>query len=131
MRPILAIALLLAACGPKKQTAIEDIPKMKDLGDVMGVQAKAMDPLFKKASQTAFTDDEWAKIADAAARLSATTAKVKESFSKGEEFVALDMQLADQARKLGDAAQSKNVADTAKLIGDIKDTCKACHKKFR
>jgi cytochrome c556 len=131
MRPILAIALLLAACGPKKVASVEDVAQMKDLGDVMKVQDGAIWPLTKKASQTSFTDDEWAKIADGAARLAVTTKKVKESFSKGAEFDALDMQLADQARKLGDAAQSKNAADTGKLLGDIRETCKTCHKKFR
>jgi cytochrome c556 len=130
MKRILGIALLLAACGPKKQVQVNEIATMKDLGDVMKVQAQAMDPLFKKADQTSFTDDEWMRIADSAARIAATTTKVKE-FSKGKGFDDLDMQLADQARKLGDAAQAKNAADAAKLLGEMKATCKSCHKQFR
>ncbi len=130
MKRILGIVLLLAACGPKKAMEVNQIAQLKDLGDVMKVQAQAMDPLFKKADQTSFTDDEWAKISDSAARVSATTTKVKD-FSKGKGFDDLNLQLADQARRLADAAQAKNAGDAAKLLGEMKATCKTCHKQFR
>lgn len=130
MKRILAIALLLTACGPKKAVGVADIPQLKDLGEVMKVQSQAMDPLFKKAEQTSFTDEEWFKISDSAARISATTNKVRE-FSKGKGFDELNAQLADQARKLSDAAIAKNAADAAKLLGEMKQTCKSCHKQFR
>jgi hypothetical protein len=131
MKNLLVVAILLAACGPKKQLEIADIPKLKDLGEVMSAQAQAMDPLFKKTDQASFADAEWVMIADSAARVQATAAKVKESFGKGGEFDRLDLQLADQARRLADAAQAKNAADAGKLLGEMKATCKACHKKFR
>ena len=42
-----------AACGPpKKQTPVEEIPKLTKLEDVMDNQATVMDPLFKKIGQT-------------------------------------------------------------------------------
>jgi cytochrome c556 len=121
----------LVACGPPvKNTPVEEIPKLTKLTDVMDNQATAMDPLFKKIGQTTFTDADWAAITAAAARVQATSLKIKD-FSKGAEFDALAMKLNQQATELSNSYASKDAAAANTALGNMKATCKECHKKFR
>lgn len=131
-RLMLAVLVVgAAACGPPvKNTPVEEIPKLTKLGDVMDNQATAMDPLFKKIGQTTFTDADWAAITAAAARVQATSLKIKD-FSKGAEFDALAMKLNQQATELSNSYASKDSAAANTALGNMKATCKECHKKFR
>jgi cytochrome c556 len=125
------VAALAAACGPPmKQTPVEEIPKLTKLTDVMDNQATAMDPLFKKIGQTSFSDADWAAVTAAAAKVQATSLKIKD-FSKGAEFDALAMKLNQQATELGNTYASKDAAAASTALGNMKATCKECHKKFR
>ena len=102
----LMLAVLVAgaaACGPPmKQTPVEEIPKLTKLTDVMDNQATVMDPLFKKIGQTTYTDEDWAALTAAAAKVQATSLKIKD-FSKGAEFDALAMKL----NQAGDGARQQ------------------------
>ena len=119
------------ACGPpKKQTPIEEIPKLTKLDDVMANQATVMDPLFKKIGQTTYTDEDWAALTAASARVQATSLKIKD-FSKGAEFDALAMKLNQQATELGNSYATKDAAAANTALANMKATCKECHKKFR
>ena len=125
------VAGAAVACGPpKKQTPIEEIPKLTKLADVMDNQATAMDPLFKKIGQTTFTDEDWAALTAAATKVQATSAKIKD-FSKGAEFDALAMKLNQQATELGNTYATKDAAAANTALQNMKATCKECHKKFR
>jgi hypothetical protein len=125
-------ALCLAAgCGPKTAYTDADVPKMAKLEDVMWSQAQVMDPQFKKIGRAAYTDDDYGQFSAAAGRLKLTTAKIKEAFSKGAEFNQLADTLAQHADELAQAASAKDVAKTSTALQSAKDTCKACHKKFR
>jgi soluble cytochrome b562 len=130
----LTFALLLVggvACGPPmKNTPVEEIPKLTKLTDVMDNQATVMDPLFKKMDQTSFTDDEWAQLTAAAAKIQATSLKIKD-FSKGPEFDGLAMKLNEKATALANAYSGKDVNSAKAALADMKATCKECHKKFR
>jgi cytochrome c556 len=130
----LMLAVLVAgaaACGPPmKQTPIEEIPKLTKLDDVMDNQATAMDPLFKKIGQATFTDADWAALTSAAAKVQATSLKIKD-FSKGAEFDALAMKLNQQATDLGNSYSNKDSAAANSALAAMKATCKECHKKFR
>jgi cytochrome c556 len=120
-----------AACGPPmKQTPIEEIPKLTKLSDVMDNQATVMDPLFKKIGTTTFTDEDWAALTAAAAKVQATSLKIKD-FSKGAEFDALAMKLNGQATELANSYSSKDAVAANAALGNMKATCKECHKKFR
>jgi cytochrome c556 len=120
-----------AACGPPmKQTPVEEIPKLTKLSDVMDNQATTMDPLFKKIGQTTFTDEDWAALTAASAKIQATSAKIKD-FSKGAEFDALAMKLNQQAADLGNSYASKDAVAANTALTNMKATCKECHKKFR
>jgi len=130
----LMLAVLVAgaaACGPPmKQTPVEEIPKLTKLDDVMDNQATAMDPLFKKIGQTSFTDEDWAALTAAAAKVQATSLKIKD-FSKGAEFDALAMKLNQGATELANSYATKDAATANKALVGMKATCKECHKKFR
>ena len=130
----LVLAVLVAgaaACGPPvKQTPVEEIPKLTKLTDVMDNQATAMDPLFKKIGQNSFSDEEWAALTAASARVQATSLKIKD-FSKGAEFDALAMKLNQSATELGNSYATKDAAAANNALSAMKATCKECHKKFR
>ena len=130
----LMFALLVAggvACGPPmKNTPVEEIPKLTKLDDVMDNQATVMDPLFKKMDQPSFNDEEWAALTAGAAKVQATSLKIKD-FSKGPEFDGLAMKLNGQATALANAYSGKDVNAAKQALADMKATCKECHKKFR
>lgn len=130
----LALVLLIsaaAACGaPNMSTPIEEIPRLTKLDDVMANQATVMDPLFKKIGQTSFNDDEWAQLTAAGTRVQATSLKVKD-FTKGAEFDALAMKLNRYASDLSSSYASKDAVAANTALGNIKATCKECHKRFR
>ncbi len=130
----LMLAVLVAgaaACGPPmKQTPVEEIPKLTKLDDVMDNQATAMDPLFKKIGTAQFSDGDWAALTSAAARVQATSLKIKD-FSKGAEFDALAMKLNQQAGELAASYSNKDSAAANTALANMKATCKECHKKFR
>jgi len=133
MKKLMLAALVAgaAACGPPiKNTPVEEIPKLTKLTDVMDNQATVMDPLFKKIGQTTFSDEDWAALTAAATRVQATSLKIKD-FSKGAEFDALAMKLNQQATELSNSYASKDAAAANTALGNMKATCKECHKKFR
>lgn len=134
MKKTLAIAALVAgaaACGPpQKNTPVAEIPKLTKLEDVMDNQATVMDPLFKKIGTAQFSDDDWAAITAAAAKVQATSLKIKD-FSKGAEFDALAMKLNQQATDLGNSYANKDATAANNALAAMKSTCKECHKKFR
>jgi cytochrome c556 len=131
-RLMLAVVLVgAAACGPPKMnTPVEEIPKLAKLDDVMDNQATVMDPLFKKIGQTTFTDEDWAALTSAAARVQATSLKIKD-FSKGAEFDALAMKLNQHATELSNSYATKDASAASNALAAMKATCKECHKKFR
>jgi hypothetical protein len=127
------VVVLAAAfgCGPPvKNTPIAEIPKIAKLSEVMDNQATVMDPLFKKLGQNQFSDEEWAAITEAGARVQATSLKIKD-FSKGAEFDAIAMKLNQYATDLTNSYANKNVAAANDALAQMKATCKECHKKFR
>jgi hypothetical protein len=131
LRIIFVIPIIAAlGCAPKLSTPVEEIPKLAKLDQVMANQATTADPLFRKIGQSSYSDAELAAMSDAAARLAATAAKIKD-FSKGAEFDALAERLAEKARALGGAATAKDGAAASTALKEMKATCKECHTKFR
>ena len=127
---LLVAALALFACVPHRDVPANDIPKLTALKDVMHVQATVADPQMSKAGQASYTDADWAAFADVATRIQATSTKAKE-FSKGPEFDQLADRLNGTAVALGKATEAKDAAAASKALGDMKATCKECHKKFK
>jgi hypothetical protein len=128
---VLSLAFVAASCAPKRVYTDADVPKLPTLGDVMWSQAQVMDPEFKKIGQATFTDEDYNNFIAAAGRLKLTTAKVKESFSKGPEFNQFADTLSQHASELADAATAKDPARANNALKEAKATCKACHSKFR
>ncbi|HZS40664.1 MAG TPA: cytochrome c [Polyangia bacterium] len=128
---LLALAVLACGCAPPiKNVPMAEIPKLTKLDDVMDVQATLADPQFKKIGAASYSDADWAAFADAAERIGATSAKIKD-FSKGAGFDALAMQLKDKAAALGTAASAKDASAASRALAEMKATCKECHSKFR
>ena len=96
----------------------------------MDVQATVADPQMSKAGQASYTDADFAAFADVATRIQATSTKAKD-FSKGPEFDQLADRLNGTAIALGKATETKDAAAASKALGDMKATCKECHKKFK
>jgi cytochrome c556 len=126
-----ALALTLAVgCAPKRNVPLGEIPKLTKLDDVMDAQATIADPQFKKIGAASYSDADWAAFADAAARIGATSDKIKD-FTKGAGFDALANKLKENAAALGTATAAKDAAATSRALADMKSTCKDCHKQFR
>lgn len=126
-----ASSFAVAGCVPKRDVAVNDIPKLPSIGEVMFAQANIADPQFKKIGQPSYTDAEYAAFIDAGTKLQATAQKTRTSFSKGAEFDQLAARLEDFAKQLATAGESKNAAGASAALTEMKGTCKTCHKKFR
>lgn len=129
---LLPLSLAVAGCGPSKQYTTADVPSLSKFDDLMWAQAQAADPAFKRIGQATLADDDFAAATKAAERLKATAPRLKEKgFTKGAEFDALADQLGAKADALGAASAAKDSAKTVAALSEVKDTCRACHKKFR
>src|SRR5690606_15731896 len=96
--PSLLCGLLIAGCVPKpeKNYTPDEIPQITSIEEVMRVQAARMDPLVGIRDQASFTDEEFARMAKAAAVLEATSAHLAESFAGKGEYDAGFAELANQ-----------------------------------
>lgn len=132
MRVLLLCCMSIgAACGPPKNyTPVDKIPTLGKLSEVMDVQATAADPQFKKIDQEAFTDDDWAQFKDTAAKIQATSKRIK-AFSKGPDFDALADRLGEKATALDAAADARDAVAAKGALSEMKATCKECHSKHR
>jgi len=124
-------ALSLSACMPKNIMGDADIPTAKDLGAIMWSQAQLSDPAFKKIGAASYTDADYAQFAAVAARLKVSSAKIKESFSKGPGFNTFADQLGARAADLATSTEGKDQKLADASLSAIKDTCRSCHKQFR
>ena len=134
MKTLIAL-LLLAGCvgAPKKNYQADEIKQIDDLEEVMKVQAKYMDPLFKKRDQPAFTDAEFGQMADAGRMIQATSATARDKFAGGHKpsFVTFAGTLNTQAGDLVGAAEGKDAAKSRTTLSAMKETCASCHKENR
>jgi hypothetical protein len=134
MRKLLVLALLAGCVGaPKKNYQADEIKQIDDLEEVMKVQAKYMDPLFKKRDQAAFTDAEFGAMADAGHMIQATSATARDKFANGHKpsFVTFAGTLNTQASDLASAADAKDAAKSRTTLSSMKETCANCHKENR
>jgi cytochrome c556 len=122
---------LFAACAPKKNTPLGDIPQLKTLEAVMDNQSTTADPEFAKIKQDTFGDADFAAFAAASARIQATSLKIKDFANGRAEFEAIAVRLNDKAKALGTAAAAKDAAGAKDALKEMKAACKDCHSKFR
>jgi hypothetical protein len=126
---------LLSGCLPKPKQAYsnEQITQIASLEEIMRVQASTMDPLFGKRGQSAFTDEEFASMAEAGRRIQASSATVRDKFAANRKpsFATFAGQLNGQAGDLLAAAEAKDAAKSAATLGAMRDTCRGCHKENR
>lgn len=129
MRLLVLAAVVFSACAPQGPVAIEQIPTLETLKDVMHVQAKAADVHFK-AIGTPRTDADWPTLLDAAKRLEATGVRTK-AFTQGPGFDKIADELSAHAAELTKAAETKDNAAADTALTAIKGACKSCHKEYK
>lgn len=126
----LAMLAATACAPPHRDYTAAQIQQVGKLDELMDVQATVADPQFKKIDKGAYDDQDWAGFSDASARLSATSAKIKQ-FSKGPGFDALADKLHGNAERLGQAAGAKDAKGASDDLAAMKATCKECHTQYR
>jgi hypothetical protein len=119
-----------AACVPQRNLTVEQLSHTQKRSEIMDAFSTMADPQFKKRDQQTFSDVEIAALADVGTRLEAGALHLKD-FSKGPGYDALAVRLHDHAAELVDAAQAKDPVKLRNTLGEIKATCRECHKKFR
>jgi hypothetical protein len=130
--PLVAVAVaVIAACAPKMNTPVADIPQLKTLEEVMDNQSTTADPEFAKIGNATFSDADFAAFSNAATRLQATSLKVKDFANGRAEFDALAGRLGEKAKALGVAAAAKDAAGAKTALTEMKATCRECHHKFK
>ncbi|HEY4117082.1 MAG TPA: cytochrome c [Byssovorax sp.] len=126
-----ALAVIAAtSCVPRRDYTPRQIDGARSLAEVMDVQATVADRGIEKAGKVAYTDAEWAELADTGARIQLTSRKAK-AFSRGADYDALCERLHASAEKLAAAAPIKRVDAASAALGEMKATCKECHARFK
>ncbi len=129
-----ALITLLGACSPPERDYEEDrILQVKDLEELMYVQATVADRRFRLARRVdpqKITKAQFAEFEDMGRRLRAS-ARVLPQFSKGPGFDAYTKQLDARSRELERAAKARDGKAVVELAGQIKQVCTACHDEFR
>ncbi|MHC4134261.1 MAG: cytochrome c [Planctomycetota bacterium] len=127
------VALLGACSPPERDYDEEQIRAVKDLEELMYVQATVADRRFRLARRVdpqAMTPAQFAEFEDMGRRLRAST-RVLPKFSKGPGFDAYVEQLATRSGELERAAKARDGKATVDLAGQVKQVCAACHDEFR
>jgi cytochrome c556 len=129
-----ALIALVGACSPPQRDYEEEqILQVKDLEELMYVQATVADRRFRLARRVdpqAMTQAQFAEFEDMGHRLG-VTARVLPKFSKGPGFDAYVEQLAARSRELERAAKARDGKAVVDLAGQVKQVCAACHDEFR
>lgn len=126
----LFLVLPVMSCVPYYNPALGDIASIRTLKEVMDAQATIADPEWSKIGDEAYSDDDYARFRDVAARIAAT-AKRSKAFSKGPAFDQYADRLASAAQKLGKAAEQKDRDLSSVALEEMRGNCKACHAELR
>ena len=118
-------------CGPAHYIGNWEIPTAQTLRPVMWSQAELADPAFKKIKAPAYSDADWTAFDALGQRLQISSAKLRQDFSKGEDWNALAAALGVHAGELVDAAKAKNHQAASAALVATRVTCRACHNEFR
>lgn len=125
-----ALSLSLIGCASNKPPpTLDEIKQYTKMEDLMGVHARAADPLFKKINGD-WSQADWAKVAESAQRLETASARVK-ALSRGMKWDEWSGAVNTQSLALGQAAQNKDGNAAKAALTEMKANCKACHSKYK
>lgn len=132
----LVLALLaLAGCvpKPKQNYSLAQIGRLDSLEELMRINAHTVDHLFSIRYQPIFSAPEKAAAERAGERIMATAVVIKERFSakRPKGFAALAGRLTENGRDLLVGAQADRAEDITTALDEMRETCKACHAKYR
>jgi hypothetical protein len=126
-----ALLLAPAGCVPATEIPLPMIPSVTSMEKLMHVLANAADPQFKKLG-AGLTDADLVAVQSTGERVAAAGARLKQvAADRPAGFLALVSTLEEQGQRLASAAQAHDVAQSQQLLGELKGTCKSCHKQFR
>lgn len=121
----------LIGCGPSHFIGNSEIAAAKTLSPIMWSQAELADPAFKKIAAPGYSDADWAAFTALGERLQIASAKLKQDFSKGENWNAFVDALGVHGGELIDAAREEKPRAASAALAAIRADCRACHNEFR
>jgi hypothetical protein len=125
------LAGAMIGCGPAHVIGNSEIPTAKTLRPIMWSQAELADPAFKKIIAPAYHDADWTAFTALGERLQISSVKLKQDFSKGEDWNAFADALGLHGRELVGAAKSRDHQAASAALTAMRTTCRACHKEYR
>jgi hypothetical protein len=135
--PLLLVACLaLAACvpAPKKAYAPPEAETLKDMDEVMRVNAAYMDPLFARSDETKVEEATWGEMERAGTMMQSTGKALKQNdlaspYPAG--FLTFAEALRAEGEKLSAAAKGRDAAEAQSAVRSIQNTCRSCHNQYR
>jgi hypothetical protein len=118
---------------PKQDYTNDQVKGIESLEELMRVQAQTADPQFAKIGQAAYSDREFAGMADAAQRLQSSSEilRTRLSANRPPSFATYAARLSEQAGELLAAASAKDAAKASASLTGIRETCRTCHREHR
>jgi hypothetical protein len=121
----------IIGCGPAHFIGDSEIPTARTLSPVMWSQAELADPAFKKINSPAYANADWVAFTALGERLQIASVKIKQDFSKGDDWNALAAALGVHGGELIVATRAKDPQAASTALVATRDTCRACHRQFR
>ncbi len=133
---VVPLFLMAASCVPKPERnyAPEQVSEIASVQEVMRLLAERADPLFGLREQTNFTQEEFARMAQAAEIIVAAGAHLETFVGQGtfdEGFGTHSKELGQQGGAMLEATESNNPKGAGEALSAVKNTCKDCHSAYR
>jgi hypothetical protein len=134
---LVSISSAAGACvpSPKKAYTPDEVQRLRDIREIMRIQAAKMDPLFDVEAQQTFDDAAFAQMKAASITVGNGTAVAMQQPAIADpfptQFVDYAKDLQAHAFALGQAAEKKDGASAAAEIAVIHHICRACHSELR
>ncbi len=133
---LLLLPFMAASCVPKPERNYtpEQVSEITSVQEVMRLLADRADPLFGIRDQDNFTQEEFARMAQAGEIMVAAGAHLEsfvgqESFDDG--FGTFSNQLGVHGAALLEATESNNPKGSGEALSAVKNICKDCHSAYR
>jgi hypothetical protein len=136
MRKSIAILIvstsLVAGCAMLHSYNDGEIASLEEFDQLMWAQYKGTGDAFDLIGKKQLVEADFAAISAAGKRLGLTAPRLREQqFSKGPQFDHFAETLAAHAAELVTAASARDAVSAQAALEATKQTCAACHKKFK
>ena len=119
---------------PERNYTPEQVSEIVSVNEVMRLLAERADPLFGLREQANFTQEEFARMAQAAEIIVAAGAHLEtfvgqKAFDEG--FGTYSKELGQHGAAMLEATESNTPKGASEALSAVKNTCKACHSAYR